>query len=430
MWAAWSSPRAKKRRWSTACRERQCVRGWRPTPCHSAKLPTIWPVFTDVAPSEFSRPKRRPRHAGRLTMTPGRATPCFVRRWFPMALGWALVAGLPVQSAAAAPTDPERELFGSGSSKSADAFPAISVQGGAAFQSSRSPAAFGLAGFEARAAERDPSWLRDLRGSDLSVRWDGRILRYLDFYRWDARGKSLVQRWFRKSGRYAGMIRRALRDQGLSEDLIWVALVESGFDPTIKSWAGAAGLWQLMPEGARAYGLGVDRNFDERLDPERSTEVAARYLADLYRRFGAWELALAAYNMGDGGLCNAIRKYNTTDFWELSGIEAGVPYETALYVPKILALAVVFHNAAAFGIDMGDLEPEVQFESVIAPPNTQLRTIAAAARVDSRLIEELNPQMRAKRTPPAREGAIYAVRVPLGKGPLVRDALAKSAGSN
>ena len=129
-------------------------------------------------------------------------------------------------------------------------------------------------------------------------------------------------------------MRRVLREQGLPEDLIWVSLVESGFDPAIRSPAGAAGLWQLMPDGARIYGLVVDRWIDERLDPERSTDAAARYLADLHRRFGAWELALAAYNMGYGGLLAAIRKYNTNDYWELSRFESGIPFETALYVPR------------------------------------------------------------------------------------------------
>ena len=106
-----------------------------------------------------------------------------------------------------------------------------------------------------------------------------------------------------------------------------------------------------MPEGARIYGLTVDRWIDERLDPERSTLAAARYLADLHTRFGSWELAFAAYNMGYGGLLSSIRKYNTNDFWELSRLESGMPLETALYVPKIVAMAIVARNRAVFGLD-------------------------------------------------------------------------------
>src|SRR5205085_5014516 len=101
---------------------------------------------------------------------------------------------------------------------------------------------------------RDLSWLKTLSLPELPVRWDARVVRYLEYFRSDVRGKNLVQAWLRRSGRYGAAMRRALQEQGLPDDLIWVSLVESGFEPTIRSRAGAAGLWQLMPEGARAYG--------------------------------------------------------------------------------------------------------------------------------------------------------------------------------
>jgi membrane-bound lytic murein transglycosylase D len=344
-------------------------------------------------------------------MKPRRATPSFVRR----SAAWLL----PSIVLLAAPSRAE----------SSDTF-ALRVPGGVLVRATGLPDAAG-AGFAfapATDAEPEPSWVRGLAAPDLSARWDARVLRYLQFYRSDPRGRSLVQRWFRKSGRYAGVIQRALREQGLTEDLIWVALVESGFDPTIRSAAGALGLWQLMPEGARAFGLTVDRTIDERLDPERSTEAAARYLAELHRRFGTWELALAAYNMGDGGLVTALRKYNTNDYWQLSSFESGVPFETAVYVPKIIAMAIVAHNLDAFGIDASQLDPEVVFDSVPVASNVQLRSIATAARLEAHAIEELNPQLRKGRTP-AAPGGPWMVRVPAGKGPAVREALAKIAGA-
>jgi membrane-bound lytic murein transglycosylase D len=155
-----------------------------------------------------------------------------------------------------------------------------------------------------------------------------------------------------------------------------------------------------MPEGAKAFGLSIDRWIDERYDAERATEAAARYLADLYRRLGTWELALAAYNMGYGALLNAIRKYNTNDFWELTKVEAGVPYETALYVPKIIAVAVAARNAAAFGLDTVRIEPPLAFDAVAVPAGTTIMTIAAAAGVPASTIEGMNPQLRRGRTPP------------------------------
>ncbi|MDC0683143.1 transglycosylase SLT domain-containing protein [Sorangium atrum] len=279
----------------------------------------------------------------------------------------------------------------------------------------------GLPAPPAEAAEtRDISWLRQLDLPEIPVRWDGRVVRYLEYYKDDPRGRSAVVTWIKKSGRYGAAIRRILREQGLPEDLLWLSLVESGFDPTIQSPAGAAGLWQFMPEGARIYGLTVDRWVDERLDPERSTLAAARYLTDLRRRFGGWELAFAAYNMGYGGLLASIRKYNTNDFWELSRLEAGMPLETALYVPKILAIAIVARNPSVFGCDDVELDPAVTFDKISLGSGVSLQAVAAASGAGAPEIEALNPQLVAKRTPPspvdAKEQARWEVRVPAGAG--------------
>ncbi|WP_437637770.1 transglycosylase SLT domain-containing protein [Sorangium sp. So ce854] len=267
---------------------------------------------------------------------------------------------------------------------------------------------------------RDISWLRQLELPDIPVRWDGRVVRYLEYYKDDPRGRSAVVIWMKKSGRYGAAIRRVLREQGLPEDLLWLSLVESGFDPTIHSPAGAAGLWQFMPEGARIYGLTVDRWIDERLDPERSTLAAARYLSDLRKRFGGWELAFAAYNMGYGGLLASIRKYNTNDFWELSRLEAGMPLETALYVPKIVAIAIVARNLKVFGCDELELDPAVTFDKISLGSGVSLQSVAAATGAAAPEIEALNPQLVAKRTPPlplgAKEQARWEIRVPAGAG--------------
>jgi membrane-bound lytic murein transglycosylase D len=265
----------------------------------------------------------------------------------------------------------------------------------------------------------DLAWLRTLEMPDLPVRWDARVVRYLDYYRNDRHGRSAVALWLKKSGRYAGQMRRILREHGLPEDIVWLSLVESGMNPTIHSPAGAAGLWQFMPEGGRIYGLTVDRWVDERLDPERSTHAAARYLADLRQRFGGWELAFAAYNMGYGGLLAAIRKYNTNDYWELSRFEAGIPYETSLYVPKILAIAIVAKNRAAFGCDDVELDPPVSFDTLSVGSGVSMQTVASASGATVAAIETLNPQLVAQRTPPlplTGDEREWLVRVPAGAG--------------
>jgi membrane-bound lytic murein transglycosylase D len=278
---------------------------------------------------------------------------------------------------------------------------------------------------------RDLTWLKQLDMPDIPVRWDARVVRYLEFYKDNPRGRSMVAGWIKKSGRYGGAIRRVLREQGLPEDVLWLSLVESGFDPTIGSAAGAAGLWQFMPDGARIYGLTVDRWVDERLDPERSTVAAAKYLSDLRKRFGAWELAFAAYNMGYGGLLASIRKYNTNDYWELSRFEAGIPYETALYVPKIVAMAIVARNKKVFGCDDVELDPAVTFDRVSVGSGISIHAIASAAGASERDVQTLNPQLLAGRTPPIvpgmKEDTAWVVRVPPGAASKTANNVAKLA---
>ena len=265
----------------------------------------------------------------------------------------------------------------------------------------------------------DAAWLRSLTQPDLPTRYDERVVRYLRFYRDTPSGRSIARIWAKKSGRFTAAIKAELGRAGLPLDLIWLSLIESGHNPTIASPVGAAGLWQFMPDAARSYGLTVDRWVDERLDPERSTQAAVRYLSDLYRRFGSWELAMAAYNMGYGGLSRSVRKFNTNNFWELSRYEAGIPWETTLYVPKILATAVLMNNRRAFGLDSVTEDPPERFDVVVVGPSVTLSDIARAVGSNTDGLEALNPQFLAGRTPPAAPGAArtsYRVRVPFGSG--------------
>lgn len=293
--------------------------------------------------------------------------------------------------------------------------------------SSGLPPAATLPGLPKPAEPVDLAWLKKLERPDIPVRWDTRVVRYLDYYRTTERGRSMISLWIRKSGRFEAAIRKVLREHGMPEDIVWLAMMESGFNPTIQSGAGAAGLWQFTADSGRAYGLRVDKWVDERLDPERSTLAAIRYLQDLHKRFGRWELAFAAYNMGYGGLLRSIRKYNTNDFWELSRIEAGVPYETALYVPKIIAMAVVAHNRTTFRVQGTTLDEPQPFEPVAVGPGVSLERIAEASDSDVSVLRELNPQLLAGRTPPAtveNRQATWIVRVPKGASEKIGDALA------
>jgi membrane-bound lytic murein transglycosylase D len=275
----------------------------------------------------------------------------------------------------------------------------------------------------------DAAWLRSLAQPDLPVRYDERVVRYLRFYRDTPSGRAIARTWAKRSGRFTPAIRTELGRAGLPIDLAWLSLIESSHNPTIASPVGAAGLWQFMPDAARSYGLTVDRWVDERLDPERSTQAAIRYLSDLYRRFGTWDLAMAAYNMGYGGLSRSVRKFNTNSFWELARYEAGIPWETTLYVPKILATAVLMNNRRAFGLEGITADPPERFDVVVVGPSVPLLEIAHAIGVPKATLEGLNPQYLAGRTPPVAPGAArgsYRVRVPQGSGGKWTPALAQT----
>ena len=289
-------------------------------------------------------------------------------------------------------------------------------------------------GVDARATESE--WLRSLAMPDFPVRMDARVVEYLKFYRDSERGRSILRVWARKVGRYTAAMRVELAKAGLPRDLVWLSLIESGHNPTIYSPAGAAGLWQFIPESGRMYGLTVDRWVDERLDPQRSTQAAAKFLSDLYRRFGTWELAMAAYNMGHAGLLRAIRKYNTNDFWKLSRYEAGIPWETTLYVPKVFAMAIVMNNRRAFGIAEIPPDPAVTFDTVFVQSGVSLEAVAEASGIPVESLRSMNPQYLTGRTPAAQtesggEGPNaqqqrWPVRVPRGTGQRVTERLLAS----
>ncbi len=268
-------------------------------------------------------------------------------------------------------------------------------------------------------------WPRGLSLPNIPVQLEQRTLEYVKFYRDSERGRQLAESWARKAGRYVPAVQAELARAGLPTDLVWMSLIESGHNPTIRSPAGAAGLWQFIPDTARCYGLTVDRWVDERLDPLRSTQAAASYLSDLKSRFGSWELAMAAYNMGHGGLMRSVRRYNTNDFWRLVRLEAALPWETALYVPKILAIAIVMKNRRAFGLGDVPMDPAISFDTIYVPGGVPLADIALRANMPVEALASLNPQLLTSLTPPASRdepARQWPVHVPRGLGASLSEA--------
>jgi membrane-bound lytic murein transglycosylase D len=248
------------------------------------------------------------------------------------------------------------------------------------------------------------------------VRFEAHVVKYLEFYKEDKRGRSIIAAWLRKQGRYRSLIEEVLDRHQLPRFLLYVAMIESGYEPHDRSTAGAVGLWQFLPEGARIYGLRVDYWVDERKDPVRSTEAAARYLGDLKARFGSWHLVLAAFNAGYGAVLRAMQKYNTNDYWELCRHEDGLPWETLLYVPKAIATALVGENRALFGFEDLQPDPPMAYDKVPVQTSVSLKSAAQAAGVPPEEVERLNPELRRGRTPPLDKGTTWTLRLPKGSG--------------
>jgi membrane-bound lytic murein transglycosylase D len=169
-------------------------------------------------------------------------------------------------------------------------------------------------------------------------------------------------------------------------------------------------MWQFVGPTGEQYGLEQSHWVDERRDPLRATAAAAAYLEHLHRRLGNWELALAAYNMGYGALLRAVRKYNTNDYWRLSRVEAGLPFETTVYVAKILACAVVFRNPERFGLAEVEQAPTIELRTVDVPGGVSLGRLARVGEVDRDALAALNPELLRGRTPPGVDH--YDLRIP------------------
>lgn len=245
----------------------------------------------------------------------------------------------------------------------------------------------------------DTSWLVGLRAPDLPVHPSIRVERFLRYLTENPEGRKVFRKWYRRSGLYHEQIAQALRDRGLPEDLEAMVYVESGYWPSAVSSTGAAGLWQFMPGTARVYGLAVEHDYDERRSVEKSTEAAMRYLSDLYDRFGSWELALAAYDMGYGKLTQRIQELSSNDYWTLSRVPGALPDETVGYVPKVLAVALLLRNKDRFGFDDVSLEAPVSESGLEVPGGTPLAIVARAAGTSVHRLRAMNPEILAASVP-------------------------------
>jgi len=250
----------------------------------------------------------------------------------------------------------------------------------------------------------------DLPLADIPLTMNSKVEYFL--YYFQTRGKESFSRWLARSSRYIPMMKEILKREAMPEDLVYVAMIESGFHLHAKSWANAVGPWQFISGTGRRYDLRIDQWVDERKDPVKATTAAARYLKELYSMFnGDWYLAAAGYNAGENKILRAITKYNTNDFWELSR-GSYLARETKEYVPKLLAAAIIAKEPARFGFSDIAYLPAIEFDTVTIPSRTDLELVATLAGTTYENIKELNPDLRHWCTPPNYPD--YELKIPKG----------------
>ncbi len=243
---------------------------------------------------------------------------------------------------------------------------------------------------------------------DLPLTVNDDVLSFLNFFR-TPRGRAIVEAGLRRQGRYREMISRVLHEEGVPQDLIYLAQAESAFQPLALSRAGARGIWQFVAYRGQQYGLRHTWWIDERQDPEKATRAAAQHLRDLYGLFGDWYLAMAAYNCGPGNVQKGIERTGYADFWELYKRNV-LPRETKNYVPIILALTLVAKDAAHYGIQV-DAEAPVPTDAVKPGRAIDLRLVAETIDVDVETLRALNPSLLRLATP---DDPSFELHLPVG----------------
>jgi len=240
---------------------------------------------------------------------------------------------------------------------------------------------------------------------DMPLVMNSKVERVIEYF--TGKGREPFSIWLERAGRFEPLMREILREHELPGDLIYLSMIESGFNPKAYSYAHAAGPWQFISGTGRKFGLRIDWWVDERRDFVKSTHAACSYLKMLYNEFQSWELALAAYNCGEGRVARHIRQYNTRDFWRLSRL----PRQTRNYVPTFMGAMVIAKDPESYGFFVVP-QPPLEWETVELNECTSLDIVARCAGTSMEELQLLNPELRRGCTPP--DAASYEIRLPIG----------------
>jgi membrane-bound lytic murein transglycosylase D len=253
--------------------------------------------------------------------------------------------------------------------------------------------------------------------SDLPLMMTDQVAGYINYF--STRGRPTLEHGLTLSGRYRDLIESVLKEEGVPQDLIYLAQAESGFHPYAVSRVGARGIWQFMGSRAKGYGLHRDLWVDDRQDPEKSTRAAAHHLKDLYNQFGDWYLAMAAYNSGPGTVQSAVKRTGYADFWELYRRNV-LPKETRNYVPIIVAVAIMTKNPSQYGLQNIIPDPPMKYDTVKINYPVDLRLVAECIDVTPSELQELNPALLRMTTPKSH----YDLHLPVGTADKYQSAIA------
>jgi membrane-bound lytic murein transglycosylase D len=261
---------------------------------------------------------------------------------------------------------------------------------------------------------------------EIPLDYNEHVEKWVNYFQ--GRGRNYMEMYLSRSARYLPMMKNVLRENGLPEDLVYIALIESGFSPRAHSKANAVGYWQFIRSTGKRFGMKIDTFTDERRDPVLSTRAAAEYFKALYGLLGSWHLSMSAYNVGEGRVKRAVAKYRTRDFWELIKKRRALPAETRNYVPKFIAATLIAKDPAKYGFSEIQYQDPLSYDTVALQSPISMSKLASNINVDIEELKLLNPKFRTDFVPLNTSGETV-VRIPVGRATDALAALSMSVTS-